>query len=623
MKDMEIEVSRIAPRKLAPLTYNHKNGNLASTEQQRPPKTAMLASRTYGKAEEEKVWDDLIGNEQKWQDMTRAEKTKRTSLNIVKVLCVFCLLYFFICSLDLLSMSFRLISGKSTGGLMNNDYVSNPVVGLMIGILVTVLVQSSSTSTSIIVSMVASGILTVHDAIPMIMGSNIGTSVTNTIVSLTQLGDKEQFRRAFSGATVHDMFNWLSVIVLLVIEIFTGLLEKITGAIINSFTSAEGVEVELLNVITDPFVDLIIRIDSTVMKCWGMGLMMNESSVIKKYCKFPPMNHTIAATTLAPVMKGNDSVPKECLERKIGVPDSCHFMFYETSMTDTTVGIVLLIISLTILCTTLIFIVKILNSMLKGSIAKVIQKVINADIPYVPWITGYIALFIGAVLTFIVQSSSVFTSTLTPLIGLGIISVERAYPLTLGSNIGTTTTALLAAMAAEGDKRDSIQIALVHSLFNIFGILLFYPIPFMRWPIPLCKGLGDITADYRWFAIVYLILMFFLLPGAVFALSLGGMIVMWSILGPILIFLAIIIFINIIQNKKPSLLPSRLQNWDFLPEPIRSLDPYDRVFTALPCCKKCRVAPEIDEEAQHVISQNHTTITCKTGIDNPLPVMDS
>ncbi|MCL4150970.1 UNVERIFIED_CONTAM: hypothetical protein GTU68_053927, partial [Idotea baltica] len=71
-----------------------------------------------------------------------------------------------------------------------------------------------------------------------------------------------------------------------------------------------------------------------------------------------------------------------------------------------------------------------------------------------------------------------------------MISVSRAYPLTLGSNLGTTTTALLAAMAADGDKRDSIQIALVHTFFNIFGIMLFYPIPFMRFPIPLCKALG-------------------------------------------------------------------------------------------------------------------------------------
>lgn len=65
-------------------------------------------------------------------------------------------------------------------------------------------------------------VLTVRVAIPIIMGANIGTSVTNTIVSMGQSGDRNQFRRAFGGATVHDMFNWLSVIILLPLELITG-----------------------------------------------------------------------------------------------------------------------------------------------------------------------------------------------------------------------------------------------------------------------------------------------------------------------------------------------------------------------------------------------------------------
>jgi sodium-dependent phosphate cotransporter len=129
----------------------------------------------------------------------------------------------------------------------------------------------------------------------------------------------------------------------------------------------------------------------------------------------------------------------------------------------------------------------------------VIKKTLNAKIPYVPWITGYIAILVGAVMTFLVQSSSVFTSALTPLVGLGVLTVERVYPLTLGSNIGTTTTAILAAMAVEGESfKISMQIALCHLLFNVTGILLFYPIPFLRWPIAMAKFLGDTTAKYRY-----------------------------------------------------------------------------------------------------------------------------
>ena len=65
-------------------------------------------------------------------------------------------------------------------------------------------------------------VLNVKTAIPMVMGANVGTSLTSTLVSLTQVTDTEQFERAFAGATVHDCFNWLTVITVLIIEIPTG-----------------------------------------------------------------------------------------------------------------------------------------------------------------------------------------------------------------------------------------------------------------------------------------------------------------------------------------------------------------------------------------------------------------
>ena len=84
-------------------------------------------------------------------------------------------------------------------------------------------------------------------------------------------------------------------------------------------------------------------------------------------------------------------------------------------------------------------------------------------------------------MTILVQSSSVFTSTLTPLVGLDVIKVERVFPLTLGSNIGTTVTGLLAAMAADAETRDvALQIAFCHLLFNVTGILIWYPVPILR-----------------------------------------------------------------------------------------------------------------------------------------------
>merc|ERR1719405_417236 len=99
-------------------------------------------------------------------------------------------------------------------------------------------------------------------------------------------------------------------------------------------------------------------------------------------------------------------------------------------------------------------------------------------------------MFFGMTMTIMVQSSSITTSALTPLVALGIISVEDMLPLTLGANIGTTCTAFLASIVTE--KKNAIQIALCHLFFNIFGILIWFPVPFMRRaPLKICHILAE------------------------------------------------------------------------------------------------------------------------------------
>ena len=217
-----------------------------------------------------------------------------------------------------------------------------------------------------------------------------------------------------------------------------------------------------------------------------------------------------------------------------------------------------------------------------------IRKFLNANIPtrFGQFITGYIAILMGAGLTILVQSSSIFTSALTPLVGVGVLHIKRMYPLTLGANIGTTVTAILAALAADADKLDiTLQVALSHLFFNIAGILIWYPIPFMRKvPIKLAKILGNTTADYRWFAVLYLIVMFFVLPGAVFGLSLAGWKVLLGVCLPIFILFVLIIIINVMQSKCPHVLCGCLQDWKWLPEPLRSLAPYDRLIVKIRSC---------------------------------------
>ena len=126
-------------------------------------------------------------------------------MTVAKIIGVLASIYFFLMGLDMMGSSFLVLGGKGAGDLFT--IVDNPITGLMVGILATVLVQSSSTSTSIVVGLVGAGQVSVKYAIPIIMGANIGTSVTNTIVSMAHAGERLELERAFSGATVPRSCN--------------------------------------------------------------------------------------------------------------------------------------------------------------------------------------------------------------------------------------------------------------------------------------------------------------------------------------------------------------------------------------------------------------------------------
>ncbi|XP_061595247.1 sodium-dependent phosphate transport protein 2A-like [Cololabis saira] len=510
---------------------------------------------------------------------SRAQRVKRVACTSFKIALLLLLLYIFVCSLDILSSAFQLAGGRVAGDIFQeNAILSNPVAGLVVGILVTVLVQSSSTSTSIIVSLVSSGLLDVRSAIPIIMGSNIGTSVTNTIVALMQAAEREEFERAFAGATVHDCFNWLSVLVLLPLEALTGLLRRVSQALVNTLQLSSGEDApELLKVLTEPLTKLIIQLDRSVITAIATGdQSARNKSLVKQWCQ--------TAT-----FKDNETSCGSCNPSEHRY--KCGHLFVDCSLSDVAIGVILLTCSLLVLCSCLILLVKLLNSLLRGQVATAIHKIINTDFPSpFTWLAGYMALLVGAGMTFLVQSSSVFTSAITPLVGIGVISIERVYPLTLGSNLGTTTTALLAALASPGDRlAASTQVALCHFFFNFLGILLWYPIPVMRFPIRMACALGKRTSRYRWFAVLYLLLCFLIFPSLVFALSMAGWKVMTGVGVPVIIVIISVATINLLQARRPDCLPSRLQNWGFLPIWMTSLQPLDNLITRVTLwCKRCR-----------------------------------
>ncbi|CAC5385633.1 SLC34A [Mytilus coruscus] len=526
-------------------------------------------------------------------DMTVCNRFIYLITVLLKIVLIFGFLYLFICALGFLSNAFKLVGGKAAGKVFReNDILTNPVAGLMIGVLVTVLLQSSSTTTSIIITMVGSEIIPIKTAIPMVMGANIGTSVTNTLVSLAQSSDREVFRKAFGGATVHDMFNWLTVIVLLPIESTVHYLYHLTGVIVRSLElSKSGKKKDLLKVITKPFTGLIVKVDKHVIT----NIALNKEGAEEDSTLIEKLETEGTRYTLGIMSDSNTSFIKwetnETLVKKINM-ERCHNLFAQTDLSDSTIGALLLVISLFVIAVALIFMVKLLNSLLKGSVAKVVKKFINSDFPGLfKYLTGYVAILIGTGTTMIIQSSSVFTSILTPLVGVGVVSLDRMLPLTLGANIGTCLTGILAALANPAKAiPNALQVALCHLFFNISGVLLFYPIPITRKaPINLAKGLGNITAKYRWFSILYLILVFIALPGLVFVLSLAGTVPFAVVGSIILLILVCLIVINIAQKYCLDRLPSWLRNWNFLPLCCHSLKPIDKLISSVlgifVCCR--------------------------------------
>ncbi|XP_013121627.1 solute carrier family 34 member 2b [Oreochromis niloticus] len=605
-----------------------------SKEERLPPAYSTLVLVKENEEASEDPWDlpELTDTGVKWSDLDTKGKILRVLTAILKLVLLLGLLYMFICSLDVLSSAFQLVGGRAAGDIFkNSEVLTNPVAGLVIGVLVTVLVQSSSTSSSIVVSMVASGLLEVKMAVPIIMGANIGTSVTNTIVAMMQAGDRNEFRRAFAGATVHDFFNWLSVLILLPLEAATGVLYKVTKLIIDSFHLESGEDApELLKVITDPLTKSIIQLDKSVITAIATDdpVGMNKS-LIKKWCK-TETNMTFWNVTVGTCPPGGicwedgNQTWTQMNETFTNYIKRCNHIFANTTLSELAVGLILLAASLFVLCTCLILIVKLLNSMLKGQVAVLIKKVLNTDLPFpFTFLMGYVAILVGAGMTFLVQSSSVFTSAITPLVGIGVISLERAYPLTLGSNIGTTTTSILAAMASPGETLDnSLQIALCHFFFNIFGIVLWYPIPFMRLPIRLARGLGNKTAKYRWFAIIYLIVVFLVFPLTVFGLSMAGWKVLVGVGVPFVALIIFVIVVNVMQSRCRRFLPKFLRTWDFLPRPLHSMAPWDSIITSASsfcgkhccCCCKCCKCCKKNEEVEAIETSRKPSLEM---YDNP------
>jgi solute carrier family 34 (sodium-dependent phosphate cotransporter) len=316
--------------------------------------------------------------------------------------------------------------------------VSHPISGLCAGILATVLVQSSSVSTSTIVGLVGAGTLPVSLAVPMIMGANIGTTVTNTLASLGSIRRAEEFRRAFAAATVHDFFNLFAVLVLLPLELATGIL-------------SEGAE-------------------------WLSGLLWEA-----EFDPTQPGRSPIRAAVRLPIGWAQGLV-------ETGPVASALFL---------AIGLGLIFLALT-------FITRNMRRLVAGGVERVMNQLIGRG-------GGAMGILVGIGITVAVQSSSITTSILVPLVAAGVLTLPSAYPITVGANVGTTITALLASLAVL--RPEGLTIALVHTLFNVAAVAIIFPLkPVRLIPVRLAERIADAAVRRRALVLAYIVGLFILLP---------------------------------------------------------------------------------------------------------------
>ncbi|MDR5907728.1 Na/Pi cotransporter family protein [Franzmannia qiaohouensis] len=173
-------------------------------------------------------------------------------------------LYLFLAALNVLGSGLGTFGGESDFLSRAFAYGENPFIALLAGVLVTMVVQSSSFTSALIVTLVASGEMTLGTAVFAIMGANIGTAVTGVIVALANMRIKRNFRRSFTAALMHDFFNILTVAVVFPIEWLSGMFHEAGRGV---FTRLAGWLAELIGleevarpnspikVITAPVVD--------------------------------------------------------------------------------------------------------------------------------------------------------------------------------------------------------------------------------------------------------------------------------------------------------------------------------------------------------------------------------
>lgn len=328
----------------------------------------------------------------------------------VKAILFLLLLYVFFFSIDLMSAAFKMAGRGFAEQLVAT--ASDPLAGLIIGFLATSLIQSSSTTTTIVVGLVASGAVSISVAIPIVMGANIGTTMTNTIVSMGHVTRSHEFERAFAASTVHDFFNILAALTLLPIEILFHPIERSAHFVEALFEGVGGMKLASpLKLIVEPLADMVTSVVTHEIPLLILAMLLLF----------------LALSQMMRIMRG-------------AVLDK-----------------------------------------LEGLFSRVLFR------------NDAASFSLGLVATATVQSSSATTSLIVPLAGTGVLSIRQIYPYTLGANVGTTVTAILASLSTGNPA--AVTVALAHLTFNMMGIAIFYPLKAI--PIWMANKAGAIAGKSK------------------------------------------------------------------------------------------------------------------------------
>ena len=361
---------------------------------------------------------------------------------VTRLVTVLLLLFGFLIGVKGLGAGFKLLGGDFLELIFSTT--ENPFIGLVVGILTTTVVQSSSVTTSMIVALVAApdAPLPIANAVPMIMGANIGTTVTATVVSLAHMGRREEFERAFPVAVCHDVFNYVTVLLLLPLELATGFLQRMAVGLGTLLQGAGGLDYD------SPFA-------------------------------------TALSATLDPV-------------------EQLAAWLFPASQAQ---GVALIVFASGLIFTTLFLVVKVMRSLVRTRVEVLVTNALGSN--------AVLAMLVGVVITVMVQSSSVTTSLLVPLGAAGLLRLEQALPIMIGANIGTTVTALLAALAVSGPSAIyGLEIALVHLMFNLTGMLMIYPLKVTRSvPLGLARYLTTLALRSRKLTLLWVAALFYGVPG--------------------------------------------------------------------------------------------------------------